>query len=445
MTLRRKGMSATALAILFLAGPAFAQQADAKAEFDAGQKLFDGGRQADALPHFRAAFASSKSPDARLMVARCLVALGKTAEAYEEMATTTREATTRAETDPKYVRTRDSAAAEMAVLERRVGKLVVALADPGVGATVTLDGAPLGPERLGVPVAVQPGKLTIEATHAGDTPVRREVTIGAGETGTSVLADDFPGGDPGDLWTLNSNGNTVAEAGGEAVITLPSSSPSGSWGELDSHRAYDLRGDSLSIERATATNPLTSAQSWFGTGYDKNYLQIVQQKGQIRFGYQLAGMTTNLTSIVFDPVAHRHWRLREDGQTTFWETSSDGAAWTIRAQIASATLFPMSLMWVWFGAGTDGGEVNPGAAHFDRLNGGGLPKEKYCPISTFTDDFNDGAKSLAWGRGWEDKPGMLAEAGGALTVTQHQDGRRLAGARERALRARDPPLVADPR
>jgi hypothetical protein len=209
----------------------------------------------------------------------------------------------------------------------------------------------------------------------------------------------------------------VAESNGEAVITLPSGNPSGSWGEFDTHRAYDFRGDSVSIELATATNSQTSAQSWFGTGYDSNYLQIVQQKSQIHFGYQLAGVTSNLTSIVFDPVAHRHWRFREDGQTTFWETSSDGAAWTTRAQIASATLFPMNLMWVWFGAGTDGGEVNPGAAHFDRLNGGGLPKEKYCPISTFTDDFDDGVRSLAWVRGWEDQPGMLAETGGKLAVT----------------------------
>lgn len=185
----RKASGAVAVAIVFSlsAGSAFAQ-VDAKAEFNDAQKLFDAGRQADALPHFRKAFAASNSPNARLMIARCLVALGKTAEAYEEMATTTREAAARADTDPKYARTRDAAAAEMAVLERRIGKLVVALAEPGAGATVTLDGAPLAAERLGVPVAVQPGTLTIEARHAGDAPVRREITIGAGETKTVAIA-----------------------------------------------------------------------------------------------------------------------------------------------------------------------------------------------------------------------------------------------------------------
>ena len=190
MTLGRRAIGAVAVAIVFMAEPAFAQPAkiDAKVEFKDGQALFDAGRQADALPHFRNAFAASKSPNARLMIARCLIALGKTTEAYEEMATTTREATALAETDPKYARTRDAAAAEMALLERRIGKIVVALAEPGAGAAVTLNGAPLGAERIGVPVAVQPGKMTIEATHAGDTPVRREVTIGAGETRTVAIA-----------------------------------------------------------------------------------------------------------------------------------------------------------------------------------------------------------------------------------------------------------------
>lgn len=187
MTRWRRAIGAVATAMVFMAEPAFAQ-ADAKADFTAGQKLFDAGKQADALPRFRKAFAASNSPNARLMIARCLVALGKTAEAYEEMATTTREATARAETDPKYARTRDAAAAEMALLERRIGKLVVALAEPGAVAVVTLDGAPLGAERLGVPVAVQPGTMTIEATHAGDKPVRREITIGAGETKTVAIA-----------------------------------------------------------------------------------------------------------------------------------------------------------------------------------------------------------------------------------------------------------------
>jgi hypothetical protein len=163
------------VAIGLAATPALGQP-NARAEFDVAQKLFDEGRQAEALPRFRAAYQASKSPNARLMVARCLIAIGKTAEAYEEMAATTRDATARAEADPKYAATRDSAAAELALLERRVG------------AVVTLNGAPLAADRLGVPVAVEPGKVVVEVSRASGKPDRREVTIGAGETKTVTFA-----------------------------------------------------------------------------------------------------------------------------------------------------------------------------------------------------------------------------------------------------------------
>jgi hypothetical protein len=236
--------------------------------------------------------------------------------------------------------------------------------------------------------------------------------------GTSVLADDFPGGDPDELWFLYSNGAVVSETNGEAVLTLPSNSQNGSWGEFDSRRAYDLRGDSISIEITTAPNTSTTAQNWFAIGYDDdNYLQIDQKHGVLYFEQFVGGTKTSLKTLSFDPVAHRHWRFREDGLTTFWETSSDGATWKSMAQVATATLFPIDVMWVWFGAGTDGGEVNPGQVHFDHVNGGGAPKEKWCPASSFQDDFNDGTRSLSWGRSWEDTPDMMAETGGKLVVT----------------------------
>ncbi len=59
----------------------------------------------------------------------------------------------------------------------------------------------------------------------------------------------------------------------------------------------------------------------------------------------------------------------------------------------------------------------PGEVHFDRVNGGGPAKQKWCPASSFKDDFNDGVQSTAWGRSWQDDEGMLAETDGKLVVT----------------------------
>jgi hypothetical protein len=234
--------------------------------------------------------------------------------------------------------------------------------------------------------------------------------------GTSVLADDFPGGDPGELWDHYGDNTTASETGGEAVIALPNNSPNGSWGEFDTQRGYDLRGDSISIEVKSTSNPSTNAQTWFGVGFEDNFLQIYQQNGVLHFEQQVAGSTTSLKTTAYNPLVHRHWRFRDDGQTTHWETSSDGASWTSMAQVATATLFPLDLVWIWFGGGTNGGEANPGEVHIDRVNGGGTPKEKWCPVSSFKDDFNDGARSLAWDRYWEDDPDMLAEMGGRLVI-----------------------------
>jgi hypothetical protein len=236
--------------------------------------------------------------------------------------------------------------------------------------------------------------------------------------GTSVLTDGFSGGDLGNVWSIYDGGGAVASrTGGEAVVVLPSNSPMSSYGEFDSNRAYDFRGDSVSIEVKSAANPTTTAVVWYGTGYEDNYLGIYEQHGVLYFEQWVAGVKTVLKTTAYNPVAHRHWRFREDGLTTYWETSSDGVSWTTMTQVATAALFPMDLMWVWFGGATEGGEVSPGEIHFDHLNGGGPPKGKWCPVSSFKDNFNDGVQSLAWSRSWEDSPGMLSETGGKLVVT----------------------------
>ncbi|MDI3287461.1 hypothetical protein [Polyangium sp. 15x6] len=143
------------------------------------QRLFDRGNFAEALVGFRHAHNASGSPNARIMIGNCLVALGRTAEAYEEMAATLREAGKRAETEPKYAPTRDAAAKHLALLESKVGKLVVEVADPA-GVEVTVNGSRVPPEKLGVPFAVDPGTVVVAATRADGHAVRREQTVEAG-------------------------------------------------------------------------------------------------------------------------------------------------------------------------------------------------------------------------------------------------------------------------
>ena len=157
-----------------------AQTVSATKRFDAAQKLFDHGSYAEALEMFEGVYADTKSPNAHLMIARCLMALDRLVEAYDELTATMREAATRAEKEAKYAPARDAAAAQMALLEPKVGKLIITVADPS--ARVMLNDVQIGEERLGQPIAVMPGPNTLVAERPDGTRVRSEQIVGAGET-----------------------------------------------------------------------------------------------------------------------------------------------------------------------------------------------------------------------------------------------------------------------
>ena len=101
------------------------------------------------------------SPNARLNVALCLEQLGKNVEAYKEMLHTMKEAGAR--NDGKYQQTRDAAEAELAVLNVRVAKLVVTLADSPPGLAITVDGVPVEASDIGGSLLLEPGAHKIEA------------------------------------------------------------------------------------------------------------------------------------------------------------------------------------------------------------------------------------------------------------------------------------------
>jgi hypothetical protein len=104
------------------------------------------------------------------------------------MASAVRNATARAESEPKYAATRNAAAADLALLEAKVGKLVIAVASPPPGLTVSVAGAELPREKLGVPIAASPGEVVIRLRAPGRPDVERRAILKAGETQTVTVA-----------------------------------------------------------------------------------------------------------------------------------------------------------------------------------------------------------------------------------------------------------------
>jgi len=169
------------------AAPSAAETKAALEKFKQAQKSFDAKDYAQTLELARAALEVTGSPNARLYVARALRELGQLPEAHAELERTLKDARELARKDAKYEPTRDAAAAELALLDQRVGKVIVALVDPPPGVKVEVNGKPLDATQVGQPVAVAPGDVVARAHGDGAAPVEKQVQIAAGATLTVTL------------------------------------------------------------------------------------------------------------------------------------------------------------------------------------------------------------------------------------------------------------------
>jgi hypothetical protein len=209
-------LTATLLAALASAplSGAWAQPAGSgtaqREEFAAAQKLFDDKDYAAALPRFQKLVADTSSPNARLYVARSLRELGRLAEAYDQMSLTVKESMARAESEARYTQTRDAAAAELVVLEAKIGKLIVAITG-AEDAKVTLDGKEIPKDKIGAPITVAPGTVTVVATAPGTTGMREKAEVKAGETKTVAM----------NLGTGTASSSSGTSSGGDPATQTP--------------------------------------------------------------------------------------------------------------------------------------------------------------------------------------------------------------------------------
>jgi hypothetical protein len=200
--------------------PETASADDAAKAFLDGVELYEKKDCNAALPLLRQAHQATNSPNARLYIARCLLELGQLSEAYDEMKTTVSEATARADKEPKYAPTRNSAAAELAILDQKVGKLMVAISDPPEGTTVNVNDWVLAPDRWGRPVAIEPGKQTIVVKAPGKQTETRAVVVAAGQLKTLALSLRDEGGDEAPPKDIAPKPDQPSETAGGEVRTV---------------------------------------------------------------------------------------------------------------------------------------------------------------------------------------------------------------------------------
>lgn len=155
-------------------------QSVAKMEFTAAKEKYDEGKYDEALQMFQIAWEHSHSPNARLYVARSFERLGNFKAAYDEFRGTLRDAADKVDEDEKYLATRNAAAAELILLEPKLGRIIIA-PDPQVpDATIVMNDRKVSAISLGEPLTVEPGTKTIVAKAEGRPDVTMTVDVGGG-------------------------------------------------------------------------------------------------------------------------------------------------------------------------------------------------------------------------------------------------------------------------
>jgi hypothetical protein len=157
-----------------------------KLRFANAQKLFKEGRFGDALPLFQNLADTTQSPNARLYVGHCLKELGKFVEAHAAFTAVVKEINDHP--DEKYQPTREAAISELAVLNVRLGRVIINVAESPPNVVVKLDGNAVEEKTLGSSIVVAPGAHHVEATAGALAPVRGDVNIEGGEVKTVLLS-----------------------------------------------------------------------------------------------------------------------------------------------------------------------------------------------------------------------------------------------------------------
>jgi len=170
------------------------QREQANAKFLKGKELFAQKKYSEALEQFRASMEIVSSPNARLFAARALRESGKLVEAYVEFARTAVEANELAPQDPRYTKTGEAATAERKALEPKLGFVSITIEHPGAETTLSVGGEEVKRAGWNEPAPVMPGTTEIVVSSPGKDPIKKSVTLTAGEKQTLTIDAGADGG-----------------------------------------------------------------------------------------------------------------------------------------------------------------------------------------------------------------------------------------------------------
>lgn len=138
-------------------------------------------------------------------------------------------------------------------------------------------------------------------------------------------------------------------------------------GGLTTARTFPMTCAAASVELAQAASASSAADTTFAVVADpaRGYRMTVES-GALVLGIMNGG-TSSQTNVTYDPVQHRHLRIRHDcvKNEILFETSSDAITWTARRSAPASV--DLRSAYVELEAGTYQAEAAPGQAIFDNV------------------------------------------------------------------------------
>jgi hypothetical protein len=160
---------------------------------------------------------------------------------------------------------------------------------------------------------------------------------------------------------------SVAVTSGRLSVDASASYPA-----LSSAVRYSLIGSSFAVELAQTPNVSNGSTQAFievNSGADGTRTDLIEfgwVNGSLKSDLIVGGSTGGDQYITYDPVQHRHLRIRQAGATVYWEVSRDGRTWD-RVRTATTSL-PLTSVRLRLVAGNFNSAPSPGAALFDNVN-----------------------------------------------------------------------------
>ncbi len=174
-------------------------------------------------------------------------------------------------------------------------------------------------------------------------------------------------------WTPFTGGSATLSYGNGVTCNYPASSTSSTDGDISSNTTYDLTSSYAFVQVTGTPSASTLADATFQVRINSSNMCNWTFEGGTLYAQKLVSNSrTTLNSFAYNASTHAWWQIRESGGVTYWETSSDGLNWVVRA--SQSNPIAVTALTVVLAGTCFQNETNPGTftwANFNNLNSDG--------------------------------------------------------------------------